>query len=60
VIKDFTGVSSPYEAPLDPALVIETSRVTVEQGVAAIINYLQDEKKLALASCASINSSEYK
>jgi adenylylsulfate kinase len=32
-IKDFTGVSSPYEAPYDPELLLDTATLTVEASV---------------------------
>jgi adenylylsulfate kinase len=36
-IARFTGVSSPYEVPANPDLVIETSRCRVESAVATVI-----------------------
>lgn len=41
-IKQFTGVSDPYEAPLNPELVVETDRETVEESVAKIIDQLEE------------------
>jgi len=35
-IPDFTGISSPYEAPEDADLVLDTSVVSVEDAVAAV------------------------
>jgi len=32
-VSEFTGISSPYEAPKEPDLVIDTNRVAVENGV---------------------------
>lgn len=32
-IKDFTGVSSPYEAPYDPELILDTANLSVEASV---------------------------
>jgi adenylylsulfate kinase len=32
-VVEFTGISSPYEAPTEPALVIDTSRLTQEEAV---------------------------
>jgi adenylylsulfate kinase len=32
-IKDFTGVSAPFEPPVNPALAIDTSCLTVEEAV---------------------------
>ncbi|HKR22868.1 MAG TPA: adenylyl-sulfate kinase, partial [Pyrinomonadaceae bacterium] len=40
-IKEFTGVSDPYEDPLDAAVVVETDRESVEQSMAAIISELE-------------------
>lgn len=39
-IKEFTGVSDPYEEPLDPEVVVETDRETVAQSAAKIIREL--------------------
>lgn len=39
-IKHFTGIDSPYEAPVSAELTIDTSMLTVEESVDAIINYL--------------------
>jgi adenylyl-sulfate kinase len=39
-IKNFTGVSDPYEAPENPEVVVHSDRETVEESVAKILNYL--------------------
>jgi adenylylsulfate kinase len=39
-IKEFTGISSPYEEPEQPELVVETSGRTIEDCVEQILNYL--------------------
>lgn len=36
-IKDFTGVSSPYEEPADPEVVIETDLISAEDAVETIL-----------------------
>ena len=36
----FTGVDDPYEAPTQPELRLNMATQTVEQGVAAVLNYL--------------------
>lgn len=41
-IKDFTGISSPYEVPLNPKLIIDAGKTPVLFCVAKIIIYLQD------------------
>jgi adenylyl-sulfate kinase len=42
-IKDFTGVSHPYEEPLNPEIVLETDRETVEESTGRIIRYLEEQ-----------------
>jgi len=41
-IKQFTGVSDPYEAPVNPELVVETDRETVQESLAKIIDQLEE------------------
>lgn len=40
-IKEFTGVSDPYEEPLDPEVIINTDKETVEESVAKILRTLE-------------------
>lgn len=42
-IKDFTGISAPYEAPDKPEITIHTHKDTVEESVAQIVKYLQEK-----------------
>ena len=44
-IKEFTGVSDPYEPPENPEIVLATEEQTPEESAAAIIAYL-DEREL--------------
>lgn len=39
-IKEFTGVSDPYEEPLNPEIVLETDKETVEESVAKVLKRL--------------------
>jgi len=39
-ILDFTGISSPYEQPLNPELVLNTATETLESCVNNVLNYL--------------------
>jgi adenylylsulfate kinase len=41
-IKDFTGISSPYEDPLDPELVVETGTLTMQESVEQVMQLLRD------------------
>ena len=40
-IKDFTGISAPYEAPERAEVELRTDQLTVAESVARIIEYLQ-------------------
>ncbi|KAJ7287646.1 adenylylsulfate kinase [Mycena rebaudengoi] len=40
-IKDFTGISAPYEAPENPEIHIKTNETDVEGSVRMIIEYLE-------------------
>ena len=40
-LGDFTGISSPYEPPLTPALVVDNSSLSVEENVKTIMRYLE-------------------
>jgi sulfate adenylyltransferase len=39
-IKEFTGVSDPYEIPLNPEITFETVRRTPQENAHSILNYL--------------------
>jgi adenylylsulfate kinase len=54
-IKEFTGVSDPYEEPLDPEVIVETDRETVEGSVAVIISELE---RLGLVSHLALDPPE--
>ncbi|MBA3357402.1 MAG: adenylyl-sulfate kinase [Pyrinomonadaceae bacterium] len=45
-IKEFTGVSDPYEAPIDPEVVVETDRETIEESTNKIIQELERQRLL--------------
>ncbi|KKB34724.1 adenylyl-sulfate kinase [Bacillus thermotolerans] len=45
-IPEFTGISSPYEAPEKPELVLETDRFSVEECVDQLISYMKANKWL--------------
>jgi adenylylsulfate kinase len=42
-IPDFTGIDSPYEAPVSPALTIQTNELSVTECTDAILAYLQEK-----------------
>jgi adenylylsulfate kinase len=39
-ISDFTGISSPYEAPENPEIVVDTGELTLEESVEVVVGYL--------------------
>ena len=41
-IKEFTGISDPYEEPPNPELIIETDKETVEESVEKVIQKLRE------------------
>ncbi|MUG45270.1 adenylyl-sulfate kinase [Paenibacillus woosongensis] len=45
-IKNFTGITDPYEEPICPELIIETDHQDLEDSVAKIINYLKTKRLL--------------
>jgi len=45
-IRDFTGISSPYEEPVSPELVVETDRESVEVSVCKVMDYLREKGML--------------
>jgi adenylyl-sulfate kinase len=40
-IKEFTGISAPYETPLNPEIELHTDQLTAAECVAKILEYLQ-------------------
>jgi adenylylsulfate kinase len=40
-IKDFTGISSPYEEPIAPELIVDTGTLTMEDSVAQVMQLLR-------------------
>ena len=40
-IKEFTGISAPYESPLKPEIELRTDQLTVGESVTRILEYLQ-------------------
>ena len=49
-IPEFTGISSPYEPPEQPELVLDTDRMTIDQCVDATISLLQERRVLRAPS----------
>jgi len=41
-IKEFTGISAPYEEPLHPELILDTDTETIEESTQNVVNMLKD------------------
>jgi adenylylsulfate kinase len=41
-IKEFTGISAPYEEPLSAEIVVDTGKLDLEQSVAKVIRFLEE------------------
>ena len=50
IIKEFTGISDPYEEPQDAELVLDTSDMTPEEAAHEIILYLEREGYIGVES----------
>ena len=46
IIKEFTGVSAPYEEPVKPELHIRSDQCTVEEAVQKVMDYLTEKDLL--------------
>jgi sulfate adenylyltransferase len=46
IIKQFTGISDPYEAPVNPELTIDTTNGTPEEHSQSVIEYLMKAGKI--------------
>ncbi|MET0392118.1 MAG: adenylyl-sulfate kinase, partial [Chitinophagaceae bacterium] len=52
-IKEFTGISSPYERPANPDLHLRTDEASIEESMQAIIEWIQKTKLAAYAPVAA-------
>jgi adenylyl-sulfate kinase len=51
-IENFTGISDPYEEPLNPEIVLHTDRETPEESAARLIAYLEEKGFIPVAQKA--------
>ena len=51
-IKEFTGVSDPYEPPENPELVIDTEQQSPEESAQQILTYLEERELIPAAVAA--------
>lgn len=43
-IKEFTGISAPYEEPLKAEIILDADTMTIEEEVKVVIDYLEEKK----------------
>jgi len=48
LIKGFTGLDDPYEAPLNPEITIDTATTSISDAVAQICDYMSKEEFISL------------
>lgn len=42
-IPDFTGIDSPYEAPIDPEIIIQNDDINLQEAVNNVLHYLKEK-----------------
>jgi adenylylsulfate kinase len=42
-IKEFTGISAPYEEPLKPEILLDSDTLSIEEEVKAVMDYLKEK-----------------
>lgn len=42
-IKEFTGISAPYEEPLNPEITLDADTLSIEEEVQVVIDYLKEK-----------------
>lgn len=46
-VKNFTGISAPFEAPKNPAISVDTSLLTLEESVNRVVELIMSTQKLS-------------
>jgi sulfate adenylyltransferase len=53
IIKEFTGISDPYESPTDAEVTIDTAELTAEEAAQEIVLHLEREGFIGVAGAAA-------
>jgi len=48
-VKEFTGISAPYEEPVQPELLLDTDKETLKESAARVLALLEEKKIIAPA-----------
>ena len=51
-LPGFTGVSAPYEPPLDPDLELDTERLSIGEAVQRLVTYIEERVGIVPAGAA--------
>ena len=46
-VKGFTGISSPYEEPENPEIIIETDKLSLDESINVLVSYLVSNEYIA-------------
>ncbi len=57
-IENFTGISDPYEEPIDPEIVIDSHEETVEESTQKVLNYLEDNDLISTVDSSAEKEKE--
>lgn len=41
ILKDFSGIDSPYEAPQKPDIIIDTTNISIEEGLTTLLDFIK-------------------
>ncbi len=55
-IKEFTGISAPYEEPENPEIILETDKFSKDECVKQVLDYLVDNKYIATSTINQKNN----
>lgn len=44
IIKDYTGISSPYEEPLNPEIILDTESTSIDESANKVIQFLKEKE----------------
>jgi adenylylsulfate kinase len=58
IIKEFTGISAPYEAPVKPELVVKTADLTLEESAAKVLEFLSEKGIISAAEKSPYSAEE--
>ena len=55
-VKEFTGISAPYEEPENPEIILETDKFSKDECIKQILNYLVENKYVSASAIDQTNT----